>query len=61
MHHWVWELMIVMANACWMFTGPCPLHVLSTLHEIDTLTISVLERRTQVWGGGVNGRSSHRW
>ena len=40
MHHWVWKLMMVMVNACWMFTGLCPLHVLSTLHEIDTLTIS---------------------
>lgn len=43
MHHWVWELMMVMANACWMFFGLCLLHVLSTLHEIDTLTIYVLE------------------
>ena len=43
MHHWVWELMMVMANTCWMFFGLCLLHVLSTLHEIDTLTIDVLE------------------
>lgn len=37
------------------------LHVLSTLHEVGTITISVLEMRTQVWGGGVNGLSSHSW
>lgn len=37
------------------------LHVLSTLHEVGTITISVLEMRTQVWGDGVNGLSSHSW